>query len=198
MYARAEFLLDCAQQAEAALAGQVALDPATDTPSRKLSELERQRKSCARLGPGARVEAERLLRQAASQGDARAQVALLDQRADDVIGVLAKRSSADGVVRMSDAERAELRQIVGGLEQQAYRGNAAAMESLQQIMASGVVETSEPLYSAAWRLVAQQPRGTPLGAGPLKGAEMLDQLDARSEQQVVALARDLHAMCCAH
>ncbi|PPT79136.1 hypothetical protein XthCFBP4691_19030 [Xanthomonas theicola] len=192
----AEHLLECATLAENALNAPAMGITTTDVAALETPEAKHRRQRCGRLGPGARVEALRLLHQAAAQGDGDAKVILLDQQTGALLDTLAARVDGDGRVEMTLAEREQFKQIVLGLEQQAYRGNRRAMSSLQQAMDSSVLEMSEPSYSAAWGLVVQQPMGRPMPSGPLLGEAALDDLDADKKQQIVTMARDLHALCC--
>lgn len=201
LFARAEHLIDCANLAEASLNDTRPLPPsAPPLPVEAEPEpmaTSQRRRDCAGLGPGARAMAHQLLAQAATNGDADARIALLDQDADSLLETVAARASTDGKTSMTSAERAQTEAITAALEQQAFQGNRRAIESLQQLLDSSVSALVEPGYAAAWRLAAAQPPGRALAPGPLRGEEMLENLDTETQQRVVALARDLHAACCA-
>ena len=204
LYAHAEQLLDCAAYAASAL-DSVEMPPPAAFDDRDPTRIRpaptvgtSPRRTCQGLGVGARIQARHLLREAANNGSTDARIALLDQDADELLDTLATRTHNSDAAQMSPTERSEAEQIITTLEQQAYRGNRRAITSLQQVLDSGVLASAEPYYASAWRLVAEQPAGHPLSPGPLQGEAMLDQLDAENRQQVIALARDLHAVCCAH
>ncbi|WP_146091361.1 hypothetical protein [Xanthomonas arboricola] len=157
-----------------------------------------QRAACRRVGAGEYAQVDQLLRQSAAAGNVDAQIELLRRRANAVLARQAP-AAADGMLAPpSAADHAEAEQVLAALEDLAMRGHRAAMPVLDQLLSSPLPGTAEPLYGDAWRLVAEQPFGHPLpDAQPLRGEAMFEDMDAHTEQQVVALARDLHAHCCA-
>ncbi|MBB3780221.1 hypothetical protein FHY16_003004 [Xanthomonas campestris] len=202
-YARAQAYRRCAMLAEAPPAPSVGdADPAEPGARAVVSQRARDHaarlKACQHVGEGEYAQVDQLLRQAAAGGNTDAQLELLRRRAR----LLLERQPAiaeDGSPQpLSRSDRAEAEQVLADLETMAMQGNRAAMPVLDQFVSSPLLASAEPLYGDAWRLVAQQPFGHPLPpAAPLRGEEMFEEMDAATEQQVVMLARELHASCCA-
>ncbi|PPT22631.1 hypothetical protein XarzCFBP7410_16430 [Xanthomonas arboricola pv. zantedeschiae] len=173
-------------------------DAATAGAGNRLDPQALQRAACRHVGAGEYAQVDQLLRQSAAAGNVDAQIELLRRRASAVLERQAP-AVADGLFAPPSAsDHAEADQVLAALEDLAMRGHRAAMPVLDQLLSSPLPGTAEPLYGDAWRLVAEQPFGRPLPAAqPLRGEAMFEDMDAHTEQQVVALARELHAHCCA-
>ncbi|MCL1531104.1 hypothetical protein M3O57_12980 [Xanthomonas nasturtii] len=200
-YARAHMYARCAALTEAAhsTAGSVG---AADATARDATEGSLQRApdhaaqlmACRHIGQGDYAQVEQPLRQAAVGGDPDAQLELLRQRARRFIEQQPDLGADGRPQPLSFPGRAEAEQALANLEERAMHGDRAAMPVLDQLLSSPLLDIAEPLYGDAGRLVFQQPFGRPLQpATPLRGEEMFDDMDAVTQQQVVLLARELHA-----
>jgi hypothetical protein len=198
LYARAARYEDCAQQAERDASPTPPFEPAEAVVADVPTQTQTLHEACRRIGPAQYAEVRRLMQAAAASGDASARVYLLQQRAGALLERLSAAAGETGVVPLTIADRHEADLIVAELEELAFAGQRDAMQTLQQVMDARVLASSEPVYAAAWRLAAEQPAGHPLSPdAALLGEEELETLDPSSEQQVVVLARELHARCCA-
>ena len=172
-------------------------DAVTAGAEKRLDAQEMQRAACRRVGAGEYAQVEQLLRQSAAADNVDAQIELLRRRASAVLE-RQPPAAVDGTAPLSTSDHAEAEQVLAALEALAMQGHRTAMTVLDQLLSSPLPGTAEPLYGDAWRLVAEQPFGRPLPeAQPLRGEAMFEDMVAQTEQQVVALARDLHARCCA-
>ncbi|MGQ5314914.1 hypothetical protein ACULMH_15155 [Xanthomonas arboricola pv. corylina] len=173
-------------------------DAATAGAGNRLDPQALQRAACRHVGAGEYAQVDQLLRQSAAAGNVDAQIELLRRRASAVLERQVP-AAADGLLAPPSAsDHAEADQVLVALEDLAMRGHRAAMPVLDQLLSSPLPGTAESLYGDAWRLVAEQPFGHPLpDAQPLPGEAMFEDMDAHTKQQVVALARELHAHCCA-
>ncbi|MCC4609756.1 hypothetical protein LL967_17985 [Xanthomonas campestris pv. zinniae] len=204
-YARARMYARCAALTEAAqsTAGSVGAADATagdvtEGSLQRARDHAAQLMACRHIGQGEYAQVEQLLRQAAVGGDPDAQLELLRQRARRLIEQQPDLGADGRPQPLSLSDHAEAERVLADLEDRAMRGDRAAMPVLDQLLSSPVSDIAEPLYGDAWRLVSQQPFGRPLQpATPLRGEEMFEDMDAATEQQVVLLARELHAKCCA-
>ncbi len=202
LYARAQAYMRCAAMAETPQALGVADDGAGDASVSALdASAQRNRlaqgRACRQLGAGNDAQVDRLLRQAATAGSADARLELLRRRAGAVLERQPALATDGKPSPLSGSDHAEIEQVLAELEAMAMQGNRVAMPVLDQLLSSPLLDTAEPLYADAWRLVSQQPFGRPLPSSSLPGEEMFEDMDPATEGQVVLLARDLHAQCCA-
>ncbi|CAD7729665.1 hypothetical protein LMG31884_43810 [Xanthomonas hydrangeae] len=204
-YARAQAYRRCAMLAEAAPSATSVGDADLSEPGARAAVSQRARdhaaqlKACQHVGEGEYAQVDQLLRQAAGGGNTDAQLELLGRRARLLLERQPAVAADARPQPLSPSDRADAEQVLADLEAMAMQGNRAAMPVLDQFVSSPLLATAEPLYGDAWRLVSQQPFGHPLpAAAPLRGEEMFEEMDAATEQQVVMLARELHASCCAH
>ncbi|MCC4595862.1 hypothetical protein NRY95_01190 [Xanthomonas campestris pv. phormiicola] len=203
MYAIAMQYEACLQRAQAPLPSAVlplGIDEMDRAAAAAQRAAERQRgDACAGIGRAQYAQIDTILRSAAAQGDADAQRTLL---ARDMRSLLERTSAGQRPgepIALSAADQRAAEAVVAGLETLALRGDRPSIEALAQVLQSPLPAVADPVYAAAWRLAARQAPGQPFPPPErLAGREeLLDGLDPTQQQQVLALAPDLYAQCCA-